>query len=148
MRSKHEFRSALTNFSQSLSRSVSDSTGQWAIKGFIDIYKNIYAISSDTKLVSKILEIHLLPKVLQFAEQNGFAVVLPETRTTIPTYHLLQRTSSQQSMPWTSRQPIDYPTSHGCATDLLLGRMADISKIAGAPRISSLPMANTLGTSA
>jgi len=84
MRSKHEFRSALTNFSQSLSRSVSDSTGQWAIKGFIDIYKNIYAISSDTKLVSKILEIHLLPKVLQFAEQNGFAVVLPEHQNYYP----------------------------------------------------------------
>ena len=34
-------------------------TGEWTIKGFIDIYKNIYTISSDTKIVSKILEIRI-----------------------------------------------------------------------------------------
>ena len=26
---------------------------EWTIKGFIDIFKNIYTISSDTKIVSK-----------------------------------------------------------------------------------------------
>ena len=26
--------------------------GQWTIKGFIDIYRSIYTISSDTKVVS------------------------------------------------------------------------------------------------
>ncbi|OQY43144.1 MAG: type II deoxyribonuclease, partial [Anaerolineaceae bacterium 4572_78] len=36
---------------------------QWTIKGFIDTYKNIYTISNDTKIVSKILEIHLFPKI-------------------------------------------------------------------------------------
>ncbi len=46
------------------------------MKGFIDIYKTIFTISSDTKIVSKVLEIHLFPKVLEFAEDNGYRIVL------------------------------------------------------------------------
>jgi hypothetical protein len=48
------------------------------VKGFIDIYKNIYTISSDTKIVSQILEIHLFPQILPFAEENGCSIVLAE----------------------------------------------------------------------
>ena len=46
------------------------------MKGFIDIYKTIFTISSDTKIVSKILEIHLFPKILEFADDNGYSLVL------------------------------------------------------------------------
>lgn len=62
--SKAEFLILLKNFVQSLSSYVSTSGGQWTIKGFIDIYKNIYTISADTKIVSKILELHIFPKLM------------------------------------------------------------------------------------
>lgn len=32
--------------------------GQWVVKGFIDVYKHIYTISTDTKVVSKIIELY------------------------------------------------------------------------------------------
>lgn len=48
------------------------------------MYKNIYTISSDTKIVSKILEIHLFPQILKFAEQHGYAIVLPEYQNYYP----------------------------------------------------------------
>ncbi len=35
----------------------------WTVKGFIDIYKNIYSISLDTKVISKILELMLFPVI-------------------------------------------------------------------------------------
>ena len=54
------------------------------MKGFIDIYKNIYTISSDTKIVSKILEIHLFPKLLEFADDNGYSMVLPTHQNYYP----------------------------------------------------------------
>ncbi len=57
---------------------MSSEDGNWTVKGFIDIYRNIYTISSDTKIVSKILEIHLFPKLLEFAESNKFRIVLAE----------------------------------------------------------------------
>ena len=33
----------------------------WIVKGFIDIDKNVYTITNDTKVVSKIIEILLIP---------------------------------------------------------------------------------------
>ena len=63
---------------------VSSNDGQWSIKGFIDIYKNIYTISSDTKIVSKILEIHLFPKILEFARINGYNLVLTDHQNYYP----------------------------------------------------------------
>ena len=49
---------------------------EWTIRGFIDIFKNIYTISSDTKIVSKVLELHLFPHFLAFAENIGYDIEL------------------------------------------------------------------------
>jgi hypothetical protein len=57
-----EFEKSLDGFVGELQKYVSTETGEWTIKGFIDVYKNIYTISSDTKIVSKILEIHIFLK--------------------------------------------------------------------------------------
>ena len=55
-----------------------------ARKGFIDVFKNIYTISSDTKIISKILEIHLFPKIVEFAQTNGYKIVLAEHQNYYP----------------------------------------------------------------
>ena len=81
---KQEFLENLQAFVQSLGTYVSTEDGQWTVKGFIDVYKNIYTISSDTKIVSKILEIHIFPKILDFAEQHGYALVLAEHQNYYP----------------------------------------------------------------
>lgn len=49
---------------------------EWTIRGFIDIFKNIYTISSDTKIVSKVLELHLFPHFLAFAKRTGYILEL------------------------------------------------------------------------
>jgi hypothetical protein len=64
---KVAFSKGLHAFVQKMGDHVSAEDGEWTVKGFIDIYRNIYTISSDTKIVSKILEIHLFPQILQFA---------------------------------------------------------------------------------
>ena len=81
---KKDIHRQLKTFVQSLASYVSTDNGQWTIKGFIDTYKKIYTISSDTKVVSKILEIHLFPKILEFAEKNGYLVILPEHQNYYP----------------------------------------------------------------
>jgi len=43
-----EFENSLNEFVEELKHYVSTETGEWTIKGFIDVYKNIYTISSDT----------------------------------------------------------------------------------------------------
>jgi Restriction endonuclease EcoRV len=81
---KEDFSEKLIEFVADLSEHVSTKDGQWTVKGFIDVFRNIYTISSDTKIVSKILEIHLFPRILHFAETNGFKVVLAEHQNYYP----------------------------------------------------------------
>ncbi len=71
-------------FVSELSGHVSTNDGQWTVKGFIDIFKNVYTISSDTKIVSKILEIHIFPKILAFAQANEYKIVLAEHQNYYP----------------------------------------------------------------
>ena len=84
MTPKYKFKSKLTELATGLADHVSASDGQWTVKGFIDTFKNVYTISSDTKVISKILEIHLFPKIYAFAEQHGFVVVLAEHQNYYP----------------------------------------------------------------
>lgn len=72
---KDEFLQNLKSFVEDANGYLCSADGQWTIKGFIDIYRNIYTISSDTKIVSKILEIHLFPQIIKFAEEIGFFIV-------------------------------------------------------------------------
>lgn len=57
---------------------------EWTIKGFIDIFKNIYTISTDTKIVSKVLELHLFPLFLEFAEKIGYKIELATCQNWYP----------------------------------------------------------------
>ncbi|MEA1048785.1 type II restriction endonuclease, partial [Lamprobacter modestohalophilus] len=50
---KSEFEEALKDFVATLQSYISSEDGQWTIKGFVDVYKNVYTISSDTKIVSR-----------------------------------------------------------------------------------------------
>jgi len=81
---KNEFLVHLTTFTEKLKEYVSSENGDWTIKGFIDVYKNIYTISSDTKIVSKILEIHIFPQILQFAASVGYKIILAEKQNWYP----------------------------------------------------------------
>ena len=84
MTEKENFSTKLQEFVTGLRNYVSANDDQWTVKGFIDIFKNIYTISSDTKIISKILEIHLFPKILMFAQTNGYKIVLAEHQNYYP----------------------------------------------------------------
>lgn len=81
---KSDFKTELDKFADRLEKYVSTDNGDWSIKGFIDVYKNVYTISSDTKIVSKILEIHIFPQILQFAESIGYKIILAEKQNWYP----------------------------------------------------------------
>lgn len=92
---RNDFKLHLVTFADSLVRYVSTDDEQWAVKGFIDIFRNVYTISGDTKIVSKILEIHLFPKILEFADKYGFAVVLAEHQNYYPDVSFVHKDNSQ-----------------------------------------------------
>lgn len=103
---KEQFAEKLAQFVSELKDHISTDDGQWTVKGFIDIFKNVYTVSSDTKIISKILEIHLFPKILFFAQVNGFKVVLAEHQNYYPDISLVK--VSDESI----RFAIDFKTSY------------------------------------
>lgn len=54
---KENFRNELLGYFDEFKKVVTTEDNEWVIKGFIDIYKNIYTISLDTKVISKIIEL-------------------------------------------------------------------------------------------
>lgn len=72
---KNEFASQLDGFARSLGEHITHN-GDWTIRGFIDVFRNLYSISLDTKVLSKILELHIFPYFISFAEQNGYVIEL------------------------------------------------------------------------
>ncbi len=72
---KKQFGLELKNFADTLAMCISQND-EWTIRGFIDIFKNIYTISEDTKIISKVLELHLFPYFVSFAEAKGYIIEL------------------------------------------------------------------------
>jgi len=72
---KRMFTQKLKAFAATLSEKIA-LNDEWTVRGFIDIFQNVYTISADTKIVSKILELHLFPHFLSFAENIGYEIEL------------------------------------------------------------------------
>jgi len=83
-RAKNEFKQVLRGLAETLGGHVATDDQQWTVKGFIDVFRNVYTISADTKIVSKILEIHLFPVLLKFAQKNGYRIVLTDHQNYYP----------------------------------------------------------------
>ncbi len=81
---KSAFLEALQIEATNFNKAVSTNRGDWIVKGFIDIAKNIYTISVDTKVISKIMELLLFPELARFAEKYTLKMVLAEQQNFYP----------------------------------------------------------------
>ena len=106
MSSKNEFKNQLKDFAQGITKNLQSENGQWYVKGFIDTFKNIYTLSSDTKIISKVLEIHLFPEILKFAQTHGYDIVLAEYQNHYPDISFVK--SDDKSI----RFAVDFKTSY------------------------------------
>jgi len=79
-----EFHIYLQAHAESFAKAVATNEGEWIVKGFIDIYRRIYTISVDTKLVSKVLELLLFPMFVEFANKHGLDVELSPQQNFYP----------------------------------------------------------------
>lgn len=71
---KNEFLLALQKEVEGYNKIIATDKGDWIVKGFIDLYKNIYTISVDTKVVSKVIELLLIPAFETFAQKNDLTL--------------------------------------------------------------------------
>lgn len=89
---REEFLQKLKEFSESLTSYVSTNSGDWKVKGFIDTDESVFTISSDSKIISKILEIQLFPKFKEFADEIDFKIVLAEKQNWYPDLSFVSKT--------------------------------------------------------
>lgn len=80
---KTDFLYNLKKFASTLAPKITKEN-EWTIRGFIDIFKNVYSMTTDTKVISKILEIHLFPYFLTFADSIGYEIELAEFQNWYP----------------------------------------------------------------
>jgi len=71
-----QFLRNLQAHAESFAKAVATNEGEWIIKGFIDVYRRIYTISVDTKMVSKVLELLLFPMFVEFAKTHRLKIEL------------------------------------------------------------------------
>jgi hypothetical protein len=80
----NEFRERMLNYFKELEKMLAMENGDWVVKGFIDVYRNIYTITVDTKVVSKIIELMLFPIISKFAIEEGYKIILSEHQNHYP----------------------------------------------------------------
>jgi hypothetical protein len=81
---KDELLAALQKEVETYNKVIATEKGDWIVKGFIDIYKNVYTITIDTKVVSKVMEILLIPAFERFAQNNDLKLELPPQQNFYP----------------------------------------------------------------
>ena len=93
---KDNFRDKLLEYLNQYLYDIQDSDGNWTVKGFVDIFKNIYTISLDTKVISKVLEIMLFPKIQQFSIENNFDIVLSKEQNFYPDISFIDKNNGEK----------------------------------------------------
>jgi len=93
---KDEILAALQKEVEGYNKIVATKEGDWIVKGFIDIYKQIYTISVDTKVVSKVIELLLIPALEKFAYENDLDLVLPPQQNFYPDLTFISRDTGEK----------------------------------------------------
>ncbi len=84
-----DFQAALLPYFERFRQTLATEQGDWVVKGFIDVYRNIYTLSVDTKVVSKIIELLLFPVISEFSIMHGYKLVLAEHQNYYPDISLI-----------------------------------------------------------
>lgn len=88
---RETFLSKLQEKLTSFERAISTNEREWIIKGFVDIHKNIYTISIDTKIISKVMELLLFPLLQDFAKENSLDIELSPQQNFYPDLTFIDR---------------------------------------------------------
>ncbi|RKY07852.1 MAG: restriction endonuclease [Planctomycetota bacterium] len=121
-----------TNFKTTLTKEIGDfysaiasDSGEWIVKGFIDIYKNIYTISVDTKVISKIIELMLFPVLVRFADKHSYKIVLSEHQNHYPDVSFISKDGARIALDLKSTYRINANRINGFTLGAFTGYFRD-----------------------
>lgn len=104
-----------------LNQSLSTTKGDWVVKGFIDIAKNIYTISIDTKVISKIMELLIFPNICNFAKKNDLKIMLSKEQNFYPDITFIDKQGNKFALDIKSTYRKDEKTVNGMTLGAFTG---------------------------
>lgn len=125
MNNREEFISKLQAEVATFTKSVSTDNGDWVVKGFIDVAKNIYTISVDTKVISKIMELLIFPSIVQFAAKNSLKMVLSKEQNFYPDITFIDNDGSKFAVDIKSTYRKDAKSVNGMTLGAFTGYFRD-----------------------
>lgn len=108
-----DFRESLLSHFDHFTRTLATDAGEWVVKGFIDVYQNVYTISIDTKVVSKIIELMLVPILARFAADHHYRMVLSEYQNHYPDITFIAPDDTKIALDLKSTYRLDATTANG-----------------------------------
>jgi hypothetical protein len=75
---------------------IATDKGDWVVKGFVDVFRNVYTISVDTKVISKVLELLLFPSFVTFANKYEYELVLAPEQNFYPDLTFVSRVTGEK----------------------------------------------------
>ncbi len=111
------FQKSLLKHTDAFRKVLATPSGDWSIKGFIDVAKNIYTISVDTKVVSKIIELMMFPVLQKFAKENNYKMILSAEQNHYPDVTFITKSKRKIALDLKST----YRKNHDAVSGFTLG---------------------------
>ena len=73
---------------EALIRAFCDENGHWAIRGIVDVNENLFPMSHDTKVVSKVLEMQIETHLRDQCEERGWAIFPARSQNEYPDFSI------------------------------------------------------------
>jgi hypothetical protein len=122
---KSKFLKLIQDEVANFNHSVTTDNGDWVVKGFIDIAKNIYTISVDTKVISKIMELLIFPDLCSFAAKNNFKIILSKEQNFYPDITLVDENGHKYAVDIKSTYRKDDKNVNGMTLGAFTGYFRD-----------------------
>jgi hypothetical protein len=122
-------------------KAISTSQGDWIVKGFIDVARNIYTISIDTKVISKIMELLLFPELAGFAEKHRLKMVLAEQQNFYPDISFIDENGTRFALDLKST----YRTDHERVNGMTLGAFTGYFRTRSSTKNITFPYSSYAG---
>ncbi len=122
---KEKFLEVIQKEVAQFNHAVSTDNGDWVVKGFIDIAKNIYTISVDTKVISKIMELLIFPSICQFAEKNQLKMMLSKEQNFYPDITFIDKAGQKYAVDIKSTYRKDSKSVNGMTLGAFTGYFRD-----------------------
>lgn len=129
------FREELLPYFDAFAHKLATDEGDWTVKGFIDVYRNIYTVSVDTKVVSKIIELMLYPMFVSFAIQHNYQMVLSGQQNHYPDVSFVAADGSKIALDLKST----YRTAPGLVNGFTLGAFTGYFRQRHSPKNVTFP---------